>query len=178
MMTYSTIVITLTFSPGPCHKTWIQVTKVDADLTVFVEVIFGYRVNLQTLYEIFCGTSYRTQSQEQSRLCLFCLYCACDVVAYNGFTLHLPLYRQGTIRQCKRGHMLQKTKAPARMQCSKEGSAANKLKTRKRARHTLHITMQVGSKRHQHITLVTASSQASPSLWVSGDYSHLHSCSF
>lgn len=107
------------------------------NLTVFVEVIFGYRVNLQTLYEIFCGTSYRTQSQEQSRQRLFCLYCTCDVVAYNGFTLHLPLYRQGTIRQCKRRNMLQKTKAPARMQCSKEGSGTNKLNTRKRARHTL-----------------------------------------
>jgi len=43
----------------------------------------------------------------------------------------------GSIRQCKRGHLLQKTKALAEMQCSKEGSTTNKLKIRKRGRHPL-----------------------------------------
>lgn len=39
------------------------------------------------------------------------------------------------------------------------------------------IARQVGSKRQQRIALVTASPQAFPSLWVSGDEGHLCSCS-
>lgn len=95
------------------------------------------------------------------------LSCACHVVTYKGFTLCLLWYRQGSIRQYEREHVLQKSKAPAGTQCSKEVSATNELKTRKRAKHPLQGRLEA------KIALMT--SQASPSLQVSGYDSHLRS---